>query len=143
MEYDDDLYRDVIIDHYSSPRNKHVMEDYHKHEGGVNRSCGDEIDIFVKLDGNVISDISFSGVGCSISQASASMLTEAVKGKSLEDAEKVIGKFKSMLLENANPDFSNDNPDLEVLQGVKQYPVRIKCALLSWNTLEQIIKDSK
>ncbi len=143
MEYDDELYREIILEHYKSPKNKHVMEDCHLHEGGVNRSCGDEIEIYVKLDGDKISDISFDGVGCSISQASASMLTDSVKGKTLEEVESVVGKFKNMLLEDGEADFDNEMSDLESLQGVKNYPVRVKCALLSWNTLEQLIGEAK
>ncbi len=141
MDFDDELYREIILEHYKSPKNKHVMEDYHLHEGGVNRSCGDEIELFAKLDGDVISDISFNGIGCSISQASASMLTDAIMGKTINEAKEIIKKFKGMLLENEEPDFPEDMSDLETLQGVKQYPVRIKCALLSWSTLEQMLRE--
>jgi nitrogen fixation protein NifU and related proteins len=141
LDFDDELYREIILEHYKNPRNKREMEDHDLHEGGVNRSCGDEIELFAKLDGDIISEISFNGIGCSISQASASMLTDAIKGKTISEAKEIINKFKGMLIRGQEADFPEELSDLETLQGVKQYPVRIKCALLSWNTLEQMLRD--
>lgn len=141
MAFEDDLYKEIILEHYKSPKHKRKIDNPDLHQEGVNRSCGDEIEIFIKFDGDVISEATFTGIGCSISQASASMLTEAVTGKSIKEAKEILAKFKAMLLNDKEPDFPEELSDLEALQGVKQYPVRIKCAILSWNTLEQMLED--
>jgi nitrogen fixation NifU-like protein len=140
LGFDDELYKEIILEHYKSPKYKTKMEDADMQMEGVNRSCGDEIEIFIKLDGDIIKEASFSGIGCSISQASASMLTEVIRGRNIDDVKKLVKDFKGMLLENEEPDFPDELSDLEALQGVKQYPVRIKCAILSWNTLEQMLE---
>ncbi len=129
----DDLYREIILDHYKQPRNKGHLDHPEVAAHGYNPLCGDEIDISMTLEDGVVSDIRFDGKGCSISQASASMLTELVKGKSLAEVQRVAGLFMDMMLVEGEPD--PELGDLEALQGVKQYPVRIKCAVLSWNTM--------
>ena len=135
MSLTDDLYRDIILDHFKSPRNPGRLEKPDVTSQGANPFCGDELELTLALEGTLIQDIRISSKGCSISQASASMMTEAVKGKTLKDAEGMIGRFKATMLENAPWEPSPDMEDLEALEGVKKYPVRIKCAILSWNTL--------
>ncbi|MDH4200371.1 MAG: SUF system NifU family Fe-S cluster assembly protein [Spirochaetia bacterium] len=138
----DELYREVILDHFEHPRNKGKLDPHDAEEHGSNPLCGDKIDIYLTFgEGDKVKDIRFEGSGCSISQSSISMLTEAIKGKSYSEIQNLIHEFKAMMLENKPNPFS-DNEDLEdlgALEGVKKYPVRIKCALLGWNTLDQAL----
>lgn len=143
MSLKDDLYKEVILDHYENPRNYGKLEDAHICEKGANPLCGDELELFIKLDGDTISDIRFEGKGCSISQASSSMMTELVKGKSKENAISIMKKFKSAIVEDVPQEFTEEEYELESLLGVKKYPVRVKCAVLAWNTLEQALKKEK
>jgi nitrogen fixation NifU-like protein len=129
----DDLYREIILDHYKEPRNKGHIEKPDIAARGHNPLCGDEVDITMSVDDGRVADIRFDGTGCAISQASASMLTELIEGKSLSEVERIAGLFKEMMLEDG--DSVEELGDLEALQGVKKYPVRIKCAILSWNTM--------
>ena len=133
MSQFDDLYREIILDHYKGPRNKGHIERPDVAARGHNPLCGDEVDITMSVDDGRVADIRFDGVGCAISQASASMLTELIEGKSLSEVERIAGLFKEMMLEDG--DSVEELGDLEALQGVKKYPVRIKCAILSWNTM--------
>lgn len=131
----DDLYRELILDHYAHPRNRGELPDPDIRVEGANPLCGDELSIYVKLDGGAIVDIRFIGRGCSISQASASMMTEQIKGKTLEEARQLSGRFKAMM--HGEPVGEDELGDLMALQGVRKFPVRIKCATLSWVALEQ------
>ena len=139
----EELYREVILDHYRNPRNKGHLEDPEATAEGVNPLCGDEISIDLKFDGDKVAEVAVIGQGCSISQSSASMMTEAIKGKNREEIETLVGKFRQMMSlddPSDDPGFDPDRPgsvlgDIEALQGVRQYPVRIKCASLGWNTL--------
>ncbi len=131
----DDLYREVILDHYSHPRNKGTMDDPDIKVEGANPLCGDELSIFVRLVDRTISEVKFLGRGCSISQASASMLTEQIRGKTLDEAKRLVGRFKAMM--HGEPASEDELGDLMALQGVRKFPVRIKCATLSWVALEQ------
>ncbi len=133
MSQFDDLYREIILDHYKEPRNKGHIEKPDIAARGHNPLCGDEVDITMSVDDGRVADIRFDGTGCAISQASASMLTELIEGKSLSEVERIAGLFKEMMLEDG--DSVEELGDLEALQGVKKYPVRIKCAILSWNTM--------
>ena len=133
MSQFDDLYREIILDHYKEPRNRGHIEKPDIAARGHNPLCGDEVDITMSVDDGRVTDIRFDGVGCAISQASASMLTELIEGKSLSEVERIAGLFKEMMLEDG--DSVEELGDLEALQGVKKYPVRIKCAILSWNTM--------
>tara|TARA_B100001167_G_C16676706_1_gene260316 strand:+ start:405 stop:785 length:381 start_codon:yes stop_codon:yes gene_type:complete len=111
---------------------------------GYNPLCGDQITLFLKVSEDIVEDISFEGVGCAISKSSASMMTEGVKGKSVEEALTVFRAFRKMI--TANSDGSNDSEilgDLEILKGVSQYPTRIKCATLSWHTLQAAIQGAE
>jgi nitrogen fixation NifU-like protein len=131
----DELYRELILDHYRNPRNRVPLESPAVVAEGYNPLCGDEVELRLNVEGNVISDVSFTGRGCSISQASGSMLTEAVKGKTVAQARALIALFTRMM---TDPDFvpEEDVGDLEALQGVAKYPVRVKCATLAWHALQ-------
>lgn len=140
----EDLYREIILDHYRTPRNRGELESPPAIESrGHNPLCGDEITLFLLVDGEgddaTVADIKISGQGCSISQSSASMMTQAVIGKRVSEARGVIRRFRSMMgIESAEPqpgDADLDLGDLEALQGVVKFPVRIKCAVLGWSTL--------
>ncbi len=137
----DELYRDIIIDHYRNPRHKgHLTAPSASHEG-VNPLCGDEVTVEVALDGGDIGEVAYSGSGCSISQSSASMMTEAVAGKSVAEARRLIVDFTAMMRgdESIDPDALGD---LEALSGVRKFPVRIKCATLAWHTLAEALKEA-
>ena len=136
----DELYKEVILDHYEHPRNYYVLANSTIHERGVNPLCGDEFELYITFEGDVIKEASFQGKGCSISQASGSMMTELIQGKTKTEAFALIEKFKGMILEDKTPEYSDDEADLEALNGVKKYPVRVKCAVLSWNTLDKALK---
>lgn len=131
----DDLYREIILDHYRSPRHKGHVEDPDITARGYNPLCGDDIEITVRLNGGRIDAVAFAGHGCSISQASASMLTEAVMGKPLTEALELAASVRAMFTGEAELDLESLG-DLEALQGVNRYPVRIKCATLAWNALQ-------
>jgi nitrogen fixation protein NifU and related proteins len=133
---DDELYRDVILDHFKNPRNHGRLSPADIEVEGVNPLCGDQIRMTVKMAGDNVEQIRVEGKGCSISQSSASMMTEALKGKSAGRAQELVGDFKRMMLEKAAAaeDLPEDLEELAALEGVKKYPVRIKCAVLSWNT---------
>jgi nitrogen fixation NifU-like protein len=164
----EDLYREIILDHYRNPRNRGELPAPPAHsETGFNPLCGDEITLYLQLDGDQLADVKLTGQGCSISQSSASMMSTAIKGKSLAEVRATIRKFKSMMSIHeqrldgpgdgdggedargapagltataagvADPEVSLG--DLEALQGVVKFPVRIKCATLSWNTLSQAL----
>lgn len=131
----DELYREVILEHYKSPRNHGRLAEPDVATRGHNPLCGDDIEISLDVENDVVNDIRFQGKGCSISQASASMLTEAVKGKTTSEAREMIDAFKSMM--HGDPISRDDMGDIEALQGVRKVPVRIKCALLAWTTLQE------
>jgi nitrogen fixation NifU-like protein len=137
----DDLYRDIILDHYRHPRHRgHLDSPSAKHEG-LNPLCGDEVTVEVKVDGDRLADIAYTGSGCSISQSSASMMTEAVDGKSVEEARRLIGEFTAMMRgsDDVDPEALGD---LEALSGVRKFPVRIKCATLAWHTLDEALNEA-
>jgi len=133
------LYQEVILDHYRKPRNKGDLDDVTHTVTMNNPLCGDVIDLLIRVQGGRIADIGFKGKGCSISQASASMMTERLKGKTIDEALALTGTFKQML---HGDEAAADDPglgDLRALQGVSRFPVRVKCALLAWNCLEQLV----
>ncbi len=137
---DDELYREIILEHYHHPRFKGALADADRRAEGMNPLCGDELTIYLKTDGDRIVDARFEGRGCSISQASASMLTEAVRGLSLQEAKQLQERVKAMLTGAPHEPFDEED-DLSALEGVKKYPVRIKCALLAWTTLEELLEE--
>jgi nitrogen fixation NifU-like protein len=137
---DDDLYREIILDHYRAPRNKRPVEPADCVVEASNPLCGDEIDLSVRIRDGAVEAIGFTGKGCSISQASASMMCEGVEGQPTSKAAELGRRFRALLMEE-NPD-ADGLGDLEALAGVKAYPVRIKCALLPWNALLEGITGS-
>ncbi|MBU3700930.1 MAG: SUF system NifU family Fe-S cluster assembly protein [Acidimicrobiia bacterium] len=153
----EDLYREIILDHYRNPRNRGELDvPPAVRVEGFNPLCGDEIVLYVQLDADgTVDDIRIGGQGCSISQSSASMMSAAVKGRTVDEIERLTRAFKSMMsihessLEGAEHDVDDEvDPvdvklgDLEALRGVVKFPVRIKCATLAWNTLSQAIDEA-
>jgi nitrogen fixation NifU-like protein len=147
----EDLYREIILDHYRAPRNRGELPvpPAHKVEG-YNPLCGDEVVLYLEVDGDTVTDLKIAGQGCSISQASTSMMSGAVKGLPVADARRLIRAFKALMSIHESKlegDADGDDlraelegvrlGDLEALQGVVKFPVRIKCATLAWNTLQQ------
>lgn len=149
----EDLYREIILDHYRSPRNRGELESPPARRAeGFNPLCGDEIVVYLLLDGDLITDVRIGGQGCSISQSSASMMSAAVKGRTVAEARELLRAFKAMMSihehELGGDEHTHEDPeplpevklgDLEALRGVVKFPVRIKCATLSWNTLAQAL----
>jgi nitrogen fixation protein NifU and related proteins len=134
----DQLYKELILEHYKHPHNKGTLENALTEEG-INPSCGDEVRLFLRLEDHKVAEIKFIGEGCAISQASASMMTEAIKGKSLEDVATLIKQFKAMI-HGEHP--ANELGDLKMLQGISKLHARVKCATLPWVTLEQLLVKS-
>ncbi|MBY0359064.1 MAG: SUF system NifU family Fe-S cluster assembly protein [Candidatus Obscuribacterales bacterium] len=137
MSLADDLYRETILDHYHQPRNQGVLEGPSVLTvEGVNPLCGDELTLYLDVKDGLIADVAIKSHGCSINTASASMMTESVKGQPLAKVQTLIDTFKKMMMEkDSQVTLPEEMEELEVLEGVKKYPVRIKCALLPWNTL--------
>ena len=139
----DSLYQEIVLDHYKSPRNQGLIQDPDMNAEGVNPFCGDRVVLTagINADGR-IKKVGLTGEGCAISQSSASMLSEAIKGLDLEEAKGLIARFRGMM---QGDDLSEEDEeslgDLVVLQGVRQYPIRIKCALLAWSTLQDAIAN--
>ena len=131
-----DLYRDVIVDHNRNPRNFRPMPDADRQAEGFNPLCGDRLTLYVKLDGNTIRDVAFQGSGCAISVASASLLTESIKGRSVPDAERLFEAVHDLLTrDDAVVDVAAIGK-LGALSGVREFPARVKCASLCWHTLD-------
>ncbi len=138
-----DLYQEVIFDHNRNPRNFHVMENPDREVEGFNPLCGDRLTLFLKLDGDVITDASFQGSGCAISTASVSLMTEIVKGKTEAEAKALFKQFHEMTTGKDEEVNLEAVGKLAVLAGVREYPARVKCATLAWHTLEAAIKKKK
>lgn len=143
----EDLYREIILDHYRTPRNRGELDPPAVSAEGHNPLCGDEIRVFVIVENGVVSDVRFNGSGCSISQSSTSMMTTAIKGKPIDEVRKIVRRFKHMMTldedgDTTPVDESLNLGDLEALQGVVKFPVRIKCATLGWNTLLDALNAS-
>jgi nitrogen fixation NifU-like protein len=139
----DDLYQEMILDHYKNPRNLGKIDNPDFHEHVKNPFCGDEIDLDIKLDSDhdAIEDIKFKGEGCSLSQASSSMLTQLLKGKSIEEAREFIDLFKRMVKGQTSPEEEEKLGELQAFKGVAKFPVRIKCATLVWNTVHKGLNE--
>jgi nitrogen fixation protein NifU and related proteins len=135
-----DLYQEILLEHNSKPRNFRKLEDANRSAEGYNPLCGDEISVFLKLDGDVVADVGFQGRGCAISRASASMMTQSIKGQKLARAQQLFEEFHKMLTQpGADLDYDMLE-DLEMLAGVAEYPTRIKCAILAWHTLHAALE---
>lgn len=137
-----ELYQEIILDHNRNPRNHHAIDDASTEANGFNPLCGDKLTVYAKLSNNTVVDLSFVGCGCAISQASASMMTDALKGKSIDEAHQLFARVHHMLTseETSQIDLTDK---LSVLAGVKAFPARVKCATLAWHTLEAALnKDA-
>jgi nitrogen fixation NifU-like protein len=135
-----DLYQDIILDHYKKPRNNTELDGATCQAGGHNPLCGDRINVYLRLnDDGVVEEATFQGAGCAISTASASMMTEAVKGKKVTEVQALFERFHSMVTGTGNGDDS-DLGKLEALAGVREIPIRVKCATLAWHTMQAALK---
>jgi len=130
-----DLYQEVILDHNKRPRNFHALEQPSHSAEGYNPLCGDRLNLFVKVEGDVITDIAFQGSGCAISKASASLMTDALKGRTVQEARQLFDRFHRMVTTPTDRTVE-DLGKLSVLAGVREFPVRVKCASLAWHTLK-------
>jgi nitrogen fixation protein NifU and related proteins len=130
-----DLYQEVILDHNRRPRNFHALADASHQAEGYNPLCGDRVTLYVKLEGDVISDMAFEGSGCAISKASASLMTDALKGRTLQDARALFTRFHRMVTTPTDQPVE-DLGKLSALAGVREFPVRVKCASLAWHTFK-------
>ena len=136
-----DLYQEILLEHNSKPRNFRKVEDASATAEGYNPLCGDQITLYLKVVDNVVEDVGFQGVGCAISRASASMMTQSIKGRSLDEAHVIFDAFHNMITHpNEEPDYETLG-DLETLSGVNEYPTRIKCAVLAWHTMRSALND--
>jgi len=135
----DDLYQEVILDHGRRPRNFHRLEGATREAEGLNPLCGDHYRLYLRLDGDRIADIAFEGQGCAISKASASLMTGAVKGRTVAEAEQLFGAVHRLITEGPDPARLEAVGKLAVLSGVSQFPTRVKCASLAWHTLHNAL----
>ncbi|OYT68648.1 MAG: SUF system NifU family Fe-S cluster assembly protein [Armatimonadetes bacterium JP3_11] len=138
----DELYQDIILDHYRHPRGRGELEPPKITQEGFNPSCGDEVILDLRVQDGRIQEVRFHGRGCSISQASASMMTEAVKGKTLEEARALIQQVLALVKGETEGDIVTLG-DIVALAGVRNFPVRVKCATLAWHTLEEALKQAE
>jgi nitrogen fixation NifU-like protein len=135
-----ELYQEVILDHHKKPRNFRKLEGA-RHVEGFNPLCGDKVTVYVQLEGNIVRDVSFQGSGCAISTASASMMTESLKGKTRAEAEALFQSFHDLLTGKIPPDaVARDLGKLQVFSGVREFPVRVKCATLAWHTFHAALE---
>ncbi len=135
-----DLYQEVILDHNKKPRNFRKLEGANRRAEGFNPLCGDQITLYVRLEGGVIRDIAFEGSGCAIAKASASLMTSALKGKTETEAERLFGKFHELVTESRDADPA-ELGKLAVFSGVREFPARVKCASLAWHTLRSALAN--
>jgi nitrogen fixation NifU-like protein len=140
----DDLYQQLVLDHYKRPRNYRKLADANKTAEGYNPLCGDSVNLYATVQDNVIKDIGFQGSGCAISKAAASLMTEMVKGKTLPEALVLFQKFQDMVMGHTDQDSAPaELGKLAVFAGVREFPVRVKCAMLSWHTLRAALEGKK
>lgn len=137
------LYQEMILDHYRRPRNKGAIADADETVLMKNPLCGDEIEIQVKYEGDSVTEVGFSGRGCSISQASASMMTQLVKGKSVEEIEDIRTRFRDMVMGDESAAEDKSLGSLRALSGVARFPARVRCALLAWNAIEETTRHRR
>jgi len=136
-----ELYQEVILDHHKRPRNFHKLEDANRHAEGFNPLCGDKIQLYLRVEDGIVRDAGFEGSGCAISTASASLMTEMLKGKTEAESEALFEKFHDLVTGRSMPD-SASLGKLAVFSGVREYPVRVKCAVLAWHTLRAALQGS-
>ena len=138
-----DLYQEVILDHNRSPRNFGHLDDANRRADGHNPLCGDRLDVTVKVVEGVVTDLRFEGSGCAISKASASLMTEAVKGKTIDEFHELFDYFHRLVTDETLPVDERALGKLAVFSGVRDYPARVKCAILAWHTLKSAVTDSQ
>ena len=143
-----ELYQEIILDHGKNPRNKNICKDFNKDAKGHNPLCGDKVHIFLKLNNDKkLEDISFEGAGCAISIASASIMTEIIKGKEFNIAKKIQEDFLNMIKEGSKLSMNSlsdvENTTMMSLSGVKRFPMRVKCATLAWHTFKEAVEGNK
>ena len=139
-----DLYQELILDHNKNPRNRRRLDDADRRVEGYNPLCGDRVTVFLKLDGNVVKEVTFEGSGCAISTASASLMTEQLKGKTIDEAKDLFRRFHSLVTGEAKE--TDEGPGLgklEVFSGVCRYPARVKCATLVWHTMDAALDQRR
>ncbi|WP_028973787.1 Fe-S cluster assembly sulfur transfer protein SufU [Spirochaeta cellobiosiphila] len=141
MSFEDDLYKEIILENYKSKKHRGSIEAATLELEGANPLCGDDITLYFQVEDGIVTETKFEGSGCSICMASTNLLCSSLEGRSIKDVEGIITQFKGMLLDNETPNFPEEISDLEALEGVKNYPVRIKCAVLPWNTATDMIKE--
>lgn len=138
----EDLYQQVIVDHSRKPRNFHTLENANRKAEGYNPLCGDKLTIYMRIENGIIEDLAFEGSGCAISVASASLMTQLLKGRSEADAERIFNAFHDMVTGSNQPAIDErELGKLKVLAGVRNYPSRVKCATLCWHTLNAAVKQ--
>lgn|SRR5690348_5665056 len=138
-----DLYQDVILEHSKVPRNYRELAGADRHAEGYNPLCGDRFTVYLKMEGDIIRDVAFQGSGCAISKASASMMTQSVKGKTKEEAVAIFDRFHKLVTGRAAAPEGQDLGKLSVFSGVSEYPVRVKCATLAWHTLRAALEEDQ
>ena len=137
-----ELYQQVILDHNRKPRNFHKLETANRSAEGYNPLCGDQLHIYLQVEDDQVKDISFEGSGCAISKAAASMMTQAVKGKSKQEAENLFGEFHRMVTGELDEETEDNHlGKLKIFAGVREFPVRVKCATLSWHTMRAALEN--
>ncbi|MEE8350084.1 MAG: SUF system NifU family Fe-S cluster assembly protein [Acidobacteriota bacterium] len=141
MSFLKDLYQEVILDHSKSPRNFSELSDANRTADGYNPLCGDKVTVFLKLKDDVVEDVSFTGAGCAISTASASLMTQSVKGKTLLEAKELFRRFQDLVTSGTAE--GAELGELEAFLGVSQFPVRVKCATLVWHTMQAALKNGE
>jgi nitrogen fixation NifU-like protein len=139
-----ELYQQVILDHNKKPRNFRKLEEANHSAEGYNPLCGDHLTVYLELENEAVKDVSFEGSGCAISKASASMMTQAVKGKSKPEIEKIFQEFHTMVTADPEEEIgSNQLGNLKIFAGVREFPVRVKCATLSWHTMHAALNNQE
>jgi nitrogen fixation protein NifU and related proteins len=139
-----DLYQETVLDHYKNPRNYRRLAHANRQANGHNPLCGDNLTVFIQIEAGVVQDISFTGTGCAISTASASMMTESLKGRTESQAKVICDRFQQLVTNNSeSPVHPQALGELAVFSGVREYPVRAKCAILAWHTLRAALEGTR
>ncbi len=139
-----DLYQEVILDHNKNPRNFREIENADKQADGHNPLCGDQLKVYLSMEDDKVKDVAFKGSGCAISKASASMMTQAVKGKTKEEADVMFTEFRQMVMGEMDAETTDNSlGKLKIFAGVREFPARVKCASLSWHTVHAALNDEK
>ena len=136
-----ELYQQVILDHNKKPRNFRKLAAANHSAEGYNPLCGDQLTVYLQLENDAVKDISFEGAGCAISKAAASMMTQVVKGKTRQEAERLFAEFHKMVTGDLDERVPNQLGNLEIFAGVREFPVRVKCATLAWHTMQAALNN--